>query len=41
MLTDLRKGLWSELLASNNIDAFRRNLQRTHIERMEELIKAR
>ena len=33
MLEDLRKGIWSELYASgsNNIDAFRRNLQREYL----------
>ncbi len=33
MLEDLRKGIWAELYASgtNNIDAFRRNLQREYL----------
>lgn len=39
MLSDLRKGLWSEVSGSRNIDAFRRNLQRAHVERLAELMK--
>jgi hypothetical protein len=39
MLTELRKGLWSELSSTKDIDAFRRNLQRAHVERLAELMK--
>ena len=38
MLTDLRKGIWSELSGSRDIDAFRRNLQRAHVERLAALL---
>src|SRR5690606_23753309 len=38
MLGDLRKGIWSELSGSKNIDAFRRNLQRAHVERLASLM---
>jgi Met-zincin len=34
MLTDLRRGLWSEIYAGKPIDAYRRRLQRTHLEAM-------
>lgn len=39
MLSDLRKGLWSELSGAKDIDAFRRNLQRAHVERLAALMK--
>lgn len=39
MLADLRNGIWSELAAGKTIDAYRRNLQRAHIERLEFLMK--
>lgn len=39
MLADLRNGIWSELAAGRTIDAYRRNLQRAHIERLEFLMK--
>ena len=39
MLSDLRKGLWSELPAGRSIDAYRRNLQRAHVERLSTLLK--
>lgn len=32
MLTDLRRGLWSEMYAGKAIDAYRRHLQNTYIE---------
>ena len=32
MLTDLRKGLWSEMYAGKPIDAYRRHLQNTYVE---------
>lgn len=38
MLADLRKGIWSELSRSKDIDAFRRNLQRAHVERLASLM---
>lgn len=38
MLSDLRKGLWSEAYSGQNIDVGRRNLQRAYIERMEYLM---
>jgi hypothetical protein len=34
MLTDLKKGIWSELTAHQAIDIYRRNLQKAHIERL-------
>ena len=34
MLTDLRNGLWSEAYANRNVDIYRRNLQRTYLDRM-------
>jgi hypothetical protein len=34
MLTDLRKGIWSELAAKSAIDIYRRNLQKAYVERM-------
>ena len=39
MMSDLRNGIWSELAAGGNIDAYRRNLQRAHVERLEDLMK--
>lgn len=38
MLSELRKGIWSELSGTKNIDAFRRNLQREHVLRLEKLL---
>lgn len=38
MLSDLRSGIWSELATGKTIDAYRRNLQRAHIERLEYLM---
>ncbi|MEL7146890.1 MAG: zinc-dependent metalloprotease [Bacteroidota bacterium] len=35
MMTDLRRGLWSELGRGRKIDTYRRNLQRAYVERME------
>jgi hypothetical protein len=42
-LADLRKGLWSEAYgtAAPKVDAFRRNLQRAHIELMAERVSGR
>jgi phage tail tape-measure protein len=34
MLTDLRRGIWSELTARQPIDIYRRNLQKSFVERM-------
>ncbi|ALM08306.1 glutaminyl-tRNA synthetase [Sediminicola sp. YIK13] len=34
MLKDLRTGLWSEMGRGSNVDIFRRNLQRTYLDRM-------
>jgi hypothetical protein len=39
MLRDLRNGLWSELSGTKNIDAFRRNLQRAHVNRLAQLME--
>ena len=38
MLADMRNAIWSELGNRSAIDAFRRNLQRGHIERLEYLM---
>jgi hypothetical protein len=38
MLTDLRKGIWSELATRQPIDIYRRNLQKAFVDRMAELI---
>ncbi|RAI89380.1 zinc-dependent metalloprotease [Algoriphagus yeomjeoni] len=38
MLADLRKGIWSELSGSRDIDTFRRNLQRAHVELLASLM---
>ncbi|MEB2782353.1 zinc-dependent metalloprotease [Algoriphagus sp. C2-6-M1] len=38
MLSDLRKGIWSELSGTKDIDVFRRNLQRAHVERLASLM---
>jgi len=38
MMTDLRKGIWSELNRGNSIDLYRRNLQRAYLQRMEYLM---
>lgn len=38
MMNELRNGIWSELAAGKTIDAYRRNLQRAHIERLEFLM---
>lgn len=39
MLGDLRAGLWNELPRTAEIDAFRRNLQRSHVDRLAVLMK--
>ncbi|MCZ6917084.1 MAG: zinc-dependent metalloprotease [Gemmatimonadetes bacterium] len=38
MMTDLRGAVWTELAARGNIDAYRRNLQRGYLERMDYLM---
>jgi len=38
MMTDVRTGIWSELSSGQNIDRYRRNLQRAYIQRMEHLM---
>ncbi|PQJ82818.1 zinc-dependent metalloprotease [Polaribacter glomeratus] len=38
MFAELRKGVWSELYTRKNIDTYRRNLQKAHIERLEYLL---
>ncbi|GAA0872398.1 zinc-dependent metalloprotease [Gangjinia marincola] len=38
MMTDLRKGLFSELSRGKTIDVYRRNLQRAYVERLEYLM---
>lgn len=34
MLTDLKRGIWSELASKASIDIYRRNLQKAHVERL-------
>jgi hypothetical protein len=41
MMTDLRNGIWSELNSSKDIDTYRRNLQRAHVERLAELLNSK
>ena len=38
MMTDVRSGVWTELRAGGSIDTYRRNLQRGHLERLDELM---
>jgi hypothetical protein len=38
MMTDLRKGIWSELTTKQPIEIYRRNLQKSYIETMDRLI---
>jgi len=38
MMGDLREAVWSELGSSRNVDAYRRNLQRGYLERMDWLM---
>jgi hypothetical protein len=40
MITDLRKGIWSELASRKAIDIYRRNLQKTFVERLISNLKA-
>jgi len=41
MMTDLRNGIWSELSRGRSIDAYRRNLQRAHVERLATLMESK
>ena len=34
MMTEMRRGIWRELYTGDSIDAYRRNLQRAHIDRL-------
>jgi hypothetical protein len=38
MLTDLRKGIWSELAIKKPIDIYRRTLQKMYVESLKKLI---
>ena len=38
MMSDLRRGVWTELYSRRSIDTYRRNLQRAHIDRLEYLM---
>ncbi|XLS28581.1 zinc-dependent metalloprotease [Flavobacteriaceae bacterium M23B6Z8] len=38
MMSDLRRGIWSELPAGRKIDTYRRNLQRAYLDRMQYLM---
>ncbi|MBX2928658.1 MAG: zinc-dependent metalloprotease [Saprospiraceae bacterium] len=38
LLTDLKNGIWSELSASKPIDVYRRQLQKTHIAALDQLL---
>jgi hypothetical protein len=35
LLSDMRKGIWKELIPSTTVSIYRRNLQRAYIVRME------
>ena len=39
MLAQLRRGLWAEALQSRDINVYRRNLQRAHVDRLQELMR--
>lgn len=41
MLSDLRKGIWREAYIGKSADIYRRNLQRTYVERMQTLLTAK
>jgi hypothetical protein len=41
MMADLRNGIWTELTTGKDIDTYRRNLQRAHVERLAELLNAK
>jgi hypothetical protein len=38
MMTDVRSGVWTELRTGGSIDTYRRNLQRGHLERLDEMM---
>ncbi|WP_298766913.1 zinc-dependent metalloprotease [uncultured Polaribacter sp.] len=38
MMSDLRKGVWSEIYKGSSIDTYRRNLQRAHLDRLDFLL---
>ena len=38
MMSDLRRGIWSELVTGRKIDTYRRNLQKAHIDRLKYLM---
>ncbi len=38
MMTDLRKGVWSEIYSKKSIDTYRRNLQRVYLDRLDYLL---
>ena len=38
MMTDLRKGVWSEIYTGSSIDTYRRNLQRVYLDRLNYLL---
>ena len=40
MMSDIRKGVWSEIYANKSIDTYRRNLQRAHVARLGSLMKS-
>ena len=40
MLIDIRNGVWSELVTGSHIDVYRRNLQRSYIEQMREMMQS-
>ena len=40
LMTDLRRGIWSELRAGRTIDTYRRNLQKAYVDRLEYIMNA-
>lgn len=38
MMSDVRKGVWSEIYSGASIDTYRRNLQRAHLDRLDYLL---
>ncbi|MEP2236802.1 MAG: zinc-dependent metalloprotease [Maribacter sp.] len=40
MMSELRKGIWSEVKNGKSVDTYRRNLQKAHIDRLEYLLTA-
>lgn len=41
LMGDVRRGIWAELYSKKSIDAYRRNLQRAHINQLSSLMKAK